>query len=116
MFRTIADCDKALEFVDNKVKLLAMERDHILKVRSFLEEHGEQTYPSTEWKREKVLSVIADNPGINGREVRRLLDGEGYVGRQVQSTIANLSKLGKIENRGGSTVGARWYIKEPNAT
>ena len=110
MLRTVAECDKAL-------KLLEIERKHILEVRKFLEENGPQVFiPRRQKKtnRNRVLQIISDNPGIDGQAVRKILHEEGFDvhKRQAQSSLSNLAAAGEIENRGKHGLGARWYIKE----
>jgi predicted HTH transcriptional regulator len=65
-------------------------------------------------RKDHILKVISDNPGINGRGVHRELSDLGSM-RQITFSISDLRKEGLIENRGRSGNGSRWYIKEANA-
>jgi hypothetical protein len=115
MLNSIADCDKALKDIDTRIKFFEMERDHILEIRTFLKEHKDLSSLSmTESNREKILRIVRNNPGINGTKIKNVLAAEGYVfvGRQVQSLVSNLAKVGEIENRGSHGLGAQWFIKE----
>lgn len=109
MLRTISECDRALQ-------LLEIERDHILKVREFLEKNGPILIPKIrpKLKADSVLQIIIDNPGLNGRVIADAMKEAGvyFEKRQVQSALNRLSKAGEIENRGKHGIGARWYIKE----
>jgi hypothetical protein len=108
MLRTVAECDKALTMLD-------MEREHVLKVRKFLEENGPQLFTSVKpkFKRDHILEIVLNNPGIDGRTVKETVEKEGVIvrGRQVQSALSNLAIAGEIENRGKHGQGARWYVK-----
>ena len=110
MFRTIAECDKAL-------KRLEMEREHILNVRKFIEENGPQLFIPRRQKgnRNRVIQIVMDNPGIDGQTVRKILQDEGFdvSKRQAQSALSRSAAANEIENRGKHGLGARWYIVEP---
>ncbi len=110
MLRTVAECNRALELLD-------MERDHILKVRTFLEINGPVlALPSKKPKvtTDAILQVVIDNPGIDGLTVRELINTAGFdvQSRQVGSALSRLARSGEIENRGRHGLGARWYEKE----
>ena len=109
MLRTVAECDKAL-------KLLEMERKHILEIRKYLEKNGPVLLPTRQPKptTDTVLQIVLDHPGVDGQTVVETIKELGFEleKRQVQSALNRLSIAGEIENRGKHARGARWYVKE----
>lgn len=109
MLRTVAECDKAL-------KLLDMERNHILEIREYLKENGPVLIPTVrpKVKTDAILQIVVDNPGIDGQGIKRLVDKSWFdaTGRQIQSAVSRLSRDGEIENRGKHGLGACWYVSK----
>jgi len=113
MINTIEECDEELARIASELRRLQLEREHVLNVRKFLEHPPAVIRPRT--LTEKVLEVVAANPGISGISVFLTLQDGVITQRKVTFTLQNARKLGKIVNRGGRAQNAKWYIKEDNS-
>lgn len=113
MINTIDECDQELIRIDFEFNRLELERNHILKVRKFLEHQ-----PTIRFKTpltQRILEIVTANPGLNAITIREALNDETIPTRKVSFTLANLSKSGRVENRGsrgGRGRMAKWYAKE----
>lgn len=108
MITTIDECDTELARIDSEFKRLQLERDHVLNVRKFLEKPRIVTPPKTLTQR--ILEILTANPGISGVTVYQALTDGVLTQRQVSFTLANMRKAGRVENRGGRSQNALWYI------
>lgn len=124
MLYSVTQCDEALERIDFEMRRLALERQHIAEMKELLEQAPRGTgevshnpYYNPELRlgtrQQKILQIISEHPGINGREVKELFGPDAEDRRQVQSGLQRLKEKDLIENRGShSGNGGAWYIKE----
>jgi hypothetical protein len=122
MLYSVAQCNEALERIDFELKRLALERQQVLEMKELLEkapggteEVSHNPYYNPELRigtrMQKILQIISEHPGINGRDVKEIFGPEAES-RQIQTAINRLKKKNLIENRGAHGLGAAWYIKE----
>jgi hypothetical protein len=112
MLNTIAECNKEIRRIDSELARLNLERRHVHEVMNMLISQSSQSIPA--WTRkDQILEVIRQNPGIDGKSVRKALP-DYYTPRQITFSMSDMRKKGLLENRGTHGQGARWYIKESN--
>jgi hypothetical protein len=123
MSRTVEQCDAELAQIDFEMGRLAVEREHVVRMKEFLKQHPEPNSGSQRKSRTpsgrtpNILAILKDNPGISGPQVADLLN-DGTTTRQVTYTLTNLRQRGAIENRANPKVDGtqgRWYVKETNS-
>lgn len=113
MLDTIAECNRELEKIDSELKRLKLNRQHVIKIRELLIEDENEI--RLNWTMiDKVYQVVRDNSGIDGQSIKKILDEQSnnFTARQITYTLADMRKSGRVENRGSSGRGGRWYIKE----
>jgi len=109
MLDTIEECDKELEEINLTLRRLFWKRRQILARREYL--GGKKLTPRSAYINEKVFMIIEDNPGLNGRDIVKLITPP-LKKRQIDSSLGNLKLNGRIENRGKHGLGARWYTTD----
>jgi hypothetical protein len=109
MLDTIEECDKELEEITLTLRRLFWKRRQILARREFL--GGKKLTPRSSYINEKTFEIIKHNPGLNGRDIAKLITPP-LKKRQMDSSISNLRLNGRIENRGKHGLGARWYTTD----
>src|SRR4051794_19829582 len=97
MLDTIEECDKELEEINLTLRRLFWKRRQILARREYL--GGKKLTPRSAYINEKVFMIIEDNPGLNGRDIVKLITPP-LKKRQIDSSLGNLKLNGRIENRG----------------
>ena len=121
MLESIEDCDVELVRLDKELARLNLERDHVVAVRDLYEmqsaletiseEMSNQPLPlSTYPLYSEIITIIRDNPGLNGVGVRENLVTD-MEPRKLSYTLRAMREKGYIENRGGQGRSGSWYVK-----
>jgi len=121
LLESIEDCDVELVRLDKELARLNLERDHVVAVRDLYEmqsaletiseEMSNQPLPlSTYPLYSEIITIIRDNPGLNGVGVRENLVTD-MEPRKLSYTLRAMREKGYIENRGGQGRSGSWYVK-----
>lgn len=116
MYKTKTECENRIRAIELELKKLQLERDYLIELKKIVPDITPQVGgPGRRFNtntRQRVYDAIRFHPGSGHKELMEILNNELTPGQLTKAIGYLKSDRGLIENRGGPTNKARYYVKE----